>query len=71
MNKFKVWIEKQGGAHKVARLIDVTDSAVFQWLRGDSTPRLAKIVKLVELGRGAFTASDILNVAPISKNKLK
>ena len=27
MNKFKVWIEKQGGAHKVARLIDVTDSA--------------------------------------------
>lgn len=69
--KFLKWIEKQGGAHAVARMINTESPTVKRWLNGLTTPRAVVMVDLVKLGRGAFSFEDIILDTKFQKTKRK
>lgn len=58
--KFKKWIEAQGGPRVVAQKLGVESPTVNHWLKSHCTPKATVMVKLVKLGRGAFTFEDII-----------
>ena len=63
--KFERWVKEYGVAKLVKDLADLgpyyaaTFSAVYQWLRGETEPRAAKIRGLVNLSGGKITLQDV------------
>lgn len=68
---FLKWIENEGGAKGVARMINTESPTVCAWLTGIATPRASLMVKLVKLGRGAFSFEDIITETATLKAKRK
>lgn len=59
--KLRKWIESQGGARKVAQILGTESPTIYAWLRGDSTPKVLVMQKIVKLANGALTYDDIIN----------
>lgn len=59
--KFKKWVQAQGGARAVARLLGTESPTVYAWLQGHATPKALTMQQLIRLGKGAFTYDDIIN----------
>lgn len=70
MTKLENWIESQGGVYKLAPKLNITPSAIYYWLRGDGTPTVKMINKVVKCSKGQLTASDIIN-AISQKSKVR
>lgn len=58
--KFKRWVDAQGGARVVSRLLGVHQDTIYKWIREGHMPRIDHLLKLVNLGKGAFTIEDIV-----------
>lgn len=65
--KFKKWIADQGGPRKVGKLLKVSYMTVHLWLKSETTPKAAHMLKLVQLGNGAFDYEDIINETLLRK----
>lgn len=58
--KFKTWINKFGGADRLAVKLNMSSFAVRHWLYRHGSPRIAVIRELVKLSKGELTADDII-----------
>lgn len=58
--KFKKWVDAQGGARVVSRLLGVHQDTIYKWIREGHMPRVSHLLKLVNLSQGAFTIEDIV-----------
>lgn len=58
--KFKNWVDANGGAGRVALLLNIDRQRIYRWLDRKCTPQSRMVLQLVELGGGAFTAEDVL-----------
>ena len=69
---FMKWLHAEG-VKNVARLLGTESPTVKAWLYKGCCPRSDTMVKLVELGKGAFTLEDIVKECATSKvtNTLK
>jgi len=74
--KFADWVRQTGVGTIAERLRElgpscsVTETAVYQWVRGDHEPRPAKIRGLVKISEGEITFDDVnhhLEIARASK----
>lgn len=59
--KFRNWIEKQGGSDRVAVALDVTSFAVRHWRDRKGYPKIETIRKIVKLSKGELTLSDVID----------
>lgn len=69
MGRFFSWIEEQGGAKAVARMLDTESPTVNSWLRKKARPRDETKQILVRLGKGAFDLNDIINETKPQRKK--
>lgn len=58
--KFKKWIEAQGGPRVLALKLGVESPTVNHWLKSRATPKALVMLKLMKLGKGAFTFEDMI-----------
>lgn len=52
--EFEQWIN-QVGPTKVAALVDVSMDTVYQWRRGETSPKVMTAHKLIELSHGVLS----------------
>lgn len=69
MGRFFNWIESQGGAKAVGRMLNTESPTVNSWLKKKARPRDETKQKLVVLGRGAFDLNDIINETKPQRKK--
>ena len=58
--KFRNWVESQGGAKAVGKLLGISRPRVNHWLYRNNAPKLVILQKLVKLGKGAFDYDDVI-----------
>lgn len=54
-HKLRDWIVKYGGIKKVSSKLKVSDHQVRTWLRGEATPKVATIDKLIRLSKNELS----------------
>jgi transcriptional regulator with XRE-family HTH domain len=69
MNKFQKWLADFGGAEVLASRLGVTCHVVNRWRRGEGWPRIAIILKIVKLSRGALTTDDVIKYTYLAKRR--
>ncbi len=61
-----------GGIKEVAKEMGVTDYAVRDWLRGDSTPEVKTIIKIIALSHGTENELNFdIIYKECTRNKIK
>jgi hypothetical protein len=67
MNKFRKWIDDEGGPKVVASNLRLNYRTVYFWLEGINSPTARLMVDLVKAGKGAFTYQDIIHCTVLKK----
>lgn len=67
--KFLKWIELQGGPNGVAKLLGITNACVRAWMRGQTSPKVVVLQRLVKLSKGALTYDDVINATKYKRKK--
>jgi DNA-binding XRE family transcriptional regulator len=60
MQKLKSWVEKNGGARKIARRIGVSPHTIYNWFQGSNAPRMIYAQRLIKISKGKLSANDFL-----------
>jgi DNA-binding phage protein len=68
-NSLEQWVDDSGGVPRVARVLGVIPHSVRVWLRGEGTPRVKTILKIVQLSRGELSFEQIAREATRNKRK--
>jgi hypothetical protein len=73
MTKFEKWVRGFGVAKLAASMraigpdAEVTTSAIYQWLYGETEPRSPKATAMVRLSRGTISLADIYRHIEIAR----
>jgi hypothetical protein len=59
--KFRAWIMEAGGTASLAKKLGKSQKAVQHWMTGYSRPKAGDIDKILKLGAGKLTLTDILS----------
>lgn len=59
--KFEKWVANQGGPVSLALKLRVQPARVRTWLRGEASPQVLIMQKMVNLAKGELTYDDIIN----------
>lgn len=61
MNKFRKWIQDNGGPRYVAPKIGMTERVVYNWIEGKGSPTAKNMHFLVAYSGKKFDYNDIIN----------
>jgi DNA-binding transcriptional regulator YdaS (Cro superfamily) len=58
-NRWKKWI-RDFGPRKLARKLEISPSAVYQWLMGQTNPKTDHMRKIIKISRGELGPGDFI-----------
>lgn len=66
---FKQWVKNCGGPPQVAEVLGVTRQVVSFWLRGEGTPKVDTMLKMVKLSRNKLKLYEIIEYTTRNKKR--
>lgn len=57
--KITKWVEKNGGSHKVAKMMKMNEQTVRVWMRGQGSPTSKACFDLISLSKGYLSFKQI------------